>query len=103
MRHEAPARGRADWLCLPDAPGGDERTTRPLSEVRNEAGTGALVASGEGHSHAHDEHDHGEHQHEVGGIEWEDDMVDVNRLTTPANTRWKLIDRSDDAENHAIS
>src|SRR6185437_16084949 len=33
----------------------------------------------------------------------EDDMVDVNRLTTPANTRWKLIDRSDDAENHAIS
>ena len=30
-------------------------------------------------------------------------MVDVNRLTTPANTRWKLIDRSDGAENHAIS
>ena len=49
------------------------------------------------------EHDDGEHQHEAGGIEWEDDMVDVNRLTTPANTRWKLIDRSDGAENHAIS
>ena len=24
------------------------------------------------------------------GIEWEDDMVEVNRLTTPANMRWKL-------------
>ena len=79
-----------------------------------------LVASGEGHSHAHGDHEHGDHsahhdhadthehhddahQHEAGGIEWEDDMVDVNRLTTPANTRWKLIDRSDEAENHAIS
>src|SRR5689334_2441797 len=83
-----------------------------------------LVASGEGHSHDHGDHDHGdhgndddhahhdhaaheyeagEHQHEIGGIEWEDDMVDVNRLTTPANTRWKLIDQSDESENHAIS
>ena len=29
-------------------------------------------------------------------------MVEVNKLTTPANMRWKLVDRSDDAENHAI-
>jgi Multicopper oxidase/Heavy metal binding domain len=57
-----------------------------------------LVGSGEGHSH-----EHGEHQHDAGGIEWEDDMVDVNRLTTPANTRWKLIDRSTGDENHAIT
>ena len=35
-------------------------------------------------------------EHEAGGIEWEDDMVDVNRLTTPANMRWKLIDRTPD-------
>ena len=43
------------------------------------------------------------HGHEdAGGIEWEDDMVEVNKLTTPANMRWKLVDRSDDAENHAI-
>jgi FtsP/CotA-like multicopper oxidase with cupredoxin domain len=63
-----------------------------------------LVASGPGSSHQHADHeDAGEHQHEAGGIEWEDDMVDVNRLTTPANTRWKLIDRSDGAENHAIT
>jgi FtsP/CotA-like multicopper oxidase with cupredoxin domain len=66
-----------------------------------------LVASGQGdHAPAdehHHEHGHGDHQHEAGGIEWEDDMVDVNRLTTPANTRWKLIDRSSGDENHAIT
>jgi FtsP/CotA-like multicopper oxidase with cupredoxin domain len=63
-----------------------------------------LVGSGEGGPHEHEhEHEHGDHQHEAGGIEWEDDMVDVNRLTTPANTRWKLIDRSTGDENHAIT
>jgi FtsP/CotA-like multicopper oxidase with cupredoxin domain len=48
---------------------------------------------------------HGEQGHghaDAGGIEWEDDMVEVNKLTTPENMRWKLVDRSDDAENHAI-
>ena len=59
--------------------------------------------AGEGHEH----HDHGEgheaHDHEAaGGIEWEDDMVEVNRMTTPANMRWKLIDRDTGAENAAI-
>ena len=29
-------------------------------------------------------------------------MVDVNRITTPANMRWKLVDRTTGAENHAI-
>jgi FtsP/CotA-like multicopper oxidase with cupredoxin domain len=42
------------------------------------------------------------HDHAAGAIEWEDDMVEVNRKTTPANTRWKLIDRSTGAENHGI-
>jgi FtsP/CotA-like multicopper oxidase with cupredoxin domain len=68
-----------------------------------------LVASAAG-SHEHGDHDHSdaahghhEHGHEAaGGIEWEDDMVDVNRLTTPANMRWKIVDRSTGAENHAI-
>ena len=44
------------------------------------------------HHHEHpgeedDEHQHGhangEHAHEATGIEWEDDMVEVNRMTTP--------------------
>jgi FtsP/CotA-like multicopper oxidase with cupredoxin domain len=52
----------------------------------------------------HDEPHHPPHGHagEAGGIEWEDDMVDVNRITTPANTLWKLIDRATGAVNHAI-
>ena len=59
--------------------------------------------AGGGHSHEGEEHDHGGHGHAAaGGIEWEDDMVEVNRLTTPANMRWKLIDRETGAENADI-
>src|SRR5262249_52538608 len=55
------------------------------------------------HDHPREEHaHHGEHAHYAGGIEWEDDMVEVNRMTTPANMRWKLIDRSTGAEGAAI-
>jgi len=65
-----------------------------------------LVAQADGHhheDHAHGEHEHAAHDHEAaGGIEWEDDMVAVNRLTTPANMRWKIIDRETGAENAAI-
>ena len=74
-----------------------------------------LVPEG-GHEHGHEhhegghEHDEGEHKHHNGdqehdsaqGIEWEDDMVEVNRVTTPTNMRWKLVDRSTGAENAAI-
>ena len=73
----------------------------------------SAVSAGAGdphdHEHHHDHHhDHAEHGHHhdhaaAGGIEWEDDMVEVNRTTTPANTRWKLIDRSTGAENHGIA
>jgi len=59
-----------------------------------------LVGEAEGddehHQHA------GGHGHDAGGIEWEDDMVELNRTTTPANMRWKLIDRSTGAEGRAI-
>jgi FtsP/CotA-like multicopper oxidase with cupredoxin domain len=55
-----------------------------------------------GHDHEHNGHDHG-HDHEAaGGIEWEDDMVEVNRITTPENMRWRIVDRTSGAENHAI-
>jgi FtsP/CotA-like multicopper oxidase with cupredoxin domain len=47
-------------------------------------------------------HDHGHDHAAAGGIEWEDDMVDVNRITTPANMRWKLVDRDTGDENAAI-
>jgi FtsP/CotA-like multicopper oxidase with cupredoxin domain len=76
-----------------------------------------LVEAGGGHGHehhghGHHGHDHHEHNHQHGepehdhgtaqGIEWEDDMVEVNRLTTPANMRWKLVDQETGAENAQI-
>jgi len=90
----------------------------------------SLVAAGGGHGHGHEgHHGHGHHGHGDGeeghghhhhgghhhhaeepehahetaqGIEWEDDMVEVNRMTTPANMRWKLVDRETGAENAQI-
>jgi FtsP/CotA-like multicopper oxidase with cupredoxin domain len=76
----------------------------------------AEAGGAHGHGgHGTDAHDHPEthgadegHSHEghghatAEGIEWEDDMVEVNRLTTAANMRWKLIDRETGAENAAI-
>ena len=48
-------------------------------------------------------HGEGEHGPDTAqGIEWEDDMVEVNRMTTPANMRWKLVDRDTGAENAQI-
>jgi FtsP/CotA-like multicopper oxidase with cupredoxin domain len=63
-----------------------------------------LVGGGGHDHHGHDEHEgHGHGGHETAqGIEWEDDMVEVNRMTTAANTRWKLVDRESGAENAAI-
>jgi FtsP/CotA-like multicopper oxidase with cupredoxin domain len=69
-----------------------------------EAAEGMATNDDPGH-HDHSEgHGHGEgHGHAATeGIEWEDDMVDVNRLTTPANMRWLLVDRATGAENAAI-
>jgi FtsP/CotA-like multicopper oxidase with cupredoxin domain len=53
---------------------------------------------GDGHSRNGEGHSHGD----GGGIEWEDDMEAVNRLTTPANMRWMLVDRDSGAANAAI-
>jgi FtsP/CotA-like multicopper oxidase with cupredoxin domain len=65
-----------------------------------------------GHDGGHDQHGHHGHDHPHGepkhgqdtaqGIEWEDDMVEVNRMTTSANMRWKLVDRETGAENAQI-
>jgi FtsP/CotA-like multicopper oxidase with cupredoxin domain len=52
----------------------------------------------EDHGNGHEGHDHAA----AGGIEWEDDMVEINRMTTPANMRWTLMNRATGAENAAI-
>jgi FtsP/CotA-like multicopper oxidase with cupredoxin domain len=64
-------------------------------------------------SHGHRDHDtharaDGRHQSApadtppLAGIEWEDDMVDVNRMTNPTNMRWKLVDRQTGVEGPSI-
>jgi FtsP/CotA-like multicopper oxidase with cupredoxin domain len=83
-----------------------------------EAAASAETAHGEHHMHGHEQHGEGQHeehhvhheQREHGGhadaaaqgIEWEDDMVEMNRETTPANMRWLIVDRETGAENAAI-
>jgi FtsP/CotA-like multicopper oxidase with cupredoxin domain len=69
-----------------------------------------LVGASEHEGHhergSHSAHDGAEaaaHEHEhAQGIEWEDDMVEVNRRTTAENMRWKLVDRDTGAANAAI-
>ncbi len=40
--------------------------------------------------------------HPAGDIEWEDTMEWMNRMSTPKNMHWKLVDRETGAANHAI-
>ncbi|MFL5947534.1 MAG: multicopper oxidase domain-containing protein [Gaiellaceae bacterium] len=63
----------------------------------------ALVPQSADHGHdRHADHGHGHGGAPAGGVEWEDDMVEVNRVTTPANMHWNLVDRATGAVNHAI-
>jgi FtsP/CotA-like multicopper oxidase with cupredoxin domain len=79
--------------ALASQPAGREPPTMPPVH-------GATDQHGEAHDHHGGDHGHG---HGAGqGIEWEDDMVAVNRLTTPANMRWMLVDRTTGAANAAI-
>ncbi len=60
-----------------------------------------LSDAGESTEHHAMHHEASSETHD--GIEWEDEMVDINRMTTSANMRWKLVDRDNDAENHEIN
>jgi FtsP/CotA-like multicopper oxidase with cupredoxin domain len=52
--------------------------------------------------HGHADHGEGHGQGAADGIEWEDDMVEVNRLTTSATMHWKFVDRTTGADSAAI-
>jgi FtsP/CotA-like multicopper oxidase with cupredoxin domain len=95
-------------------------TLRPAgvgeAAVLDEGSASSETVHEEHHGHGHEHQGHHEHHkehtgheqhggghaHAAQGIEWEDDMVEVNRMTTPANTRWKLVDRETGAENAQI-
>src|SRR5690242_8062538 len=76
--------------ALASEPAGREPAAAPHAHGTHDH-QGADHGQGEGHGHG-----------DRGGIEWEGDMVAVNRLTTPANMRWKLVDRTTGAANAAI-
>jgi FtsP/CotA-like multicopper oxidase with cupredoxin domain len=59
------------------------------------------AAMGEHGGHAAG-HDHGQGHGAAEGIEWEDDMVEVNRLTTTATMHWRFLDRTSGADSPAI-
>ena len=80
---------------MPDAPDGEDHRDGHHAE------TDALD-----HDAMDDEKGHDTHGHEHGsgdGIEWEDDMVEVNRLTTTANMHWRFVDRTTGAATTAIN
>jgi FtsP/CotA-like multicopper oxidase with cupredoxin domain len=64
----------------------------------------AMMEAHGGHTADHAHHGEGEgHGHGAAdGIEWEDDMVAVNRLTTTATMHWKFLDRTTGADSPAI-
>jgi FtsP/CotA-like multicopper oxidase with cupredoxin domain len=59
----------------------------------------AAVAEPAGHDHGGH---HGEGHGATEGIEWEDDMVEVNRLTTTATMHWRFLDRTSGADSPTI-
>jgi FtsP/CotA-like multicopper oxidase with cupredoxin domain len=73
--------------------------------VPKPAAAADAAAPGDHGSHAAG-HDHGGHHDEghgtADGIEWEDDMVEVNRLTTAATMHWKFLDRTSGADSATI-
>jgi FtsP/CotA-like multicopper oxidase with cupredoxin domain len=97
----------------------DHHAGHDISSHAEHGGSGDHDAVDDHSAHHADGHDHGhEHGHSAGhghetahshghgsgdGIEWEDDMLEVNRTTTTANTHWKIVDRDTGAAGHAIS
>jgi len=108
---EQPGRCPKCGMKLLAAQAGTQAATHDPAAMEHDVAHGAHDHHGGGHGHdaaamQHDDHahdHHGDHGHNAAdGIEWEDDMVEVNRQTTTANMRWKLVDRTTGAANAAI-
>ena len=85
--------------------GGHDSGAHGIAHMENHDGTHV-------HEHpsrpTHDEHAHRSggssgHEHSsTDGIEWEDDMVAINRVTTAATMHWRFVDRTSGAATTAI-
>jgi FtsP/CotA-like multicopper oxidase with cupredoxin domain len=87
----------------------DEPGRCPKCGMKLLAATAMPEAAGHDHGAMDDtamphDMDHGamEHDHGGGGIEWEDDMVEVNRQTTTATMHWMFLDRTDGTDTATI-
>jgi FtsP/CotA-like multicopper oxidase with cupredoxin domain len=76
------------------------RTAGPDAHSGHGADHAAMAPEPAHTGHGHQEQGHGHSP--ADGIEWEDDMVEVNRLTTTANMVWKFVDRSPGAAGSGI-
>ncbi len=91
--------GAATYVCpmhpevVSDQPGRCPRCGMKLM-VAPTSGTGGHEMAHEMAHDMHHSHAHAAVSGDVGDIEWEDDMVDLNRQTTAATMRWRLIDRT---------
>jgi FtsP/CotA-like multicopper oxidase with cupredoxin domain len=96
--------GPATYVCpmhadvVRDEPGRCPKCGMKLMPSRQAAAAGA----DDHEHHAHNGDGAGPHDPAHAGIEWEDDMVEVNRASTPATMRWQLVDRATGAVNQAI-
>jgi FtsP/CotA-like multicopper oxidase with cupredoxin domain len=68
------------------------------------AAAAAAMDDQSGRAAGHDHGGHGEgHGHGTAeGIEWEDDMVEVNRRTTTATMHWRFLDRTSGTDSPTI-
>ena len=64
-------------------------------EMAHEPAASPMTAMEDGAAHEHAAHPDGHGSGASDGIEWEDDMVEVNRQTTSVTMRWQLLDRTD--------
>jgi FtsP/CotA-like multicopper oxidase with cupredoxin domain len=82
--------------------GPDASTMHPAARGDDHHGEGHSDNAGKENHAGHGADDHSGHT-AADGIEWEDDMVEVNRLTTTANMHWKFVDRTSGAGSGAIN
>ena len=80
-----------------DEPGRCPKCGMKLMPAEHVAATTAHTAG-----HGQEGHMGGHGDATADGVEWEDQMPEVNRMTTPANMRWKLIDRDTGQEGALI-
>jgi FtsP/CotA-like multicopper oxidase with cupredoxin domain len=88
---------------VPHSPGGDDHHSGHHAEDGH-------VERGMQHHAGHGTHENGSGSAQdessahgsAGGIEWEDDMVEINKLTTTANMHWRFEDRTTGARTTGI-